>query len=329
MARHYARILTNIWDNEEFVDLDPDAKLLYFHVCSRRDLSFSGHLVMRERLWAQQVFKGDLERSTAALQALAAGDYVIIDETTNELFVRTFIRHDGAYRNPKMRPAIRSCITRVESERLRTLAATEFDACLGSIDGSPPPDPDEDLVDHQSDHQSDHRSDHRYDREPDRPPDHASDHTYSLHPSTHTDQSSVVTASRGALTLVHSRPDDDDRIQQAIELHALHESTGKKKPDRYATTIRTNDPIERGDDLRAYLERHPDATAHELAHMVLAVPTSETLPDRRPPAPVYPPCDDCANSGRRTVWATRPDGTEYSPGVEPCHCPQGQTMRTA
>lgn len=131
------------------------------------------------------------------------------------------------------------------------------------------------------------------------------------------------------LTLVANPPDDDDRIGQAIELHACHEATTRGKGNGYAQKIRTQDPIEHGPALRAYLDRHPDATDDELAHHVLGVPASEPLPHRRPPAPVYPPCDDCEGTGWLTVWAERDDGTEYSPGVQPCTCPQGQTMRTA
>lgn len=73
--------------------------------------------------------------------------------------------------------------------------------------------------------------------------------------------------------------------------------------------------------------RWPDATATELAHIVLNVPTSEPLPDRRPPRPEYPHCDECANVGWKTIWATDDDGHEYSPGVEPCHCPRGQALK--
>ena len=160
MARSYARILTNVWDNADFVATTPGAKLLFFHLCSRRDLSSAGHLVMRDRLWAQQVFNSDMEMFWDAMSELSDLRYVVIDDTTGELLIRTFIRHDGGFRNSKMRSAMRSAMGEMESTMLRDIAHASLIECTTEPPSDPPQDePSDALSDHPSDALSQEASD--------------------------------------------------------------------------------------------------------------------------------------------------------------------------
>lgn len=138
MARTYARVLTNIWENEQFRTLTADAKLLYLHLISRRDLSSAGHCIIRERQWATQALEGDARRATTALSELETGRYVIIDDDSGELLIRTFIRHDGGYRNPKHRRGIESAIAAIDSRTLRNIAHESLaSALVGPTDSYP------------------------------------------------------------------------------------------------------------------------------------------------------------------------------------------------
>jgi hypothetical protein len=125
MAREYARIKVSVWDDSSgFVQsLDVNAKLLYIHLISRRDLSYAGHLFVRAHRWAAACFAGDLTVCEEALAALVAERYVMIDDLTGELLIRTYIKHDGGWRNPKVRKAIESAISKIESPELSTAAA--------------------------------------------------------------------------------------------------------------------------------------------------------------------------------------------------------------
>ena len=143
MARTYARVLTNIWENDDFRTLSADAKLLYLHLISRRDLSSAGHCIIRERQWATQALEGDTQRAATALSELETDRYVIIDDDSGELLIRTFIRHDGGYRNPKHRRGIESAIAAIDSRALRNIAHESLSSALaGPTDGYPQDEPD-------------------------------------------------------------------------------------------------------------------------------------------------------------------------------------------
>jgi hypothetical protein len=125
MARSYARINVGVWENDDFVTLSPNAKLLYFHVISRRDLSPLGSLIIRDKVWARQVFNGDTDALWSALAELEVGRYVFTDADTGELLIRTFLRHDNSpHINWKHASAILGAVDRLDSEPLRTIAET-------------------------------------------------------------------------------------------------------------------------------------------------------------------------------------------------------------
>lgn len=235
MARSFAKILTSIWDDEDFVHLSSDAKLLYFHLVSRRDVSMAGHVVMREQQWAMKVFDGDTARLELAMAELTDKHFVIVDRAQLELLIRTFIRHDGGFKNSKMAAAIRSAIHRMESPSLRRLAEHQLDACLGGTDPEPPGN-------RRSDERSDPRSEGRSDDASDR----VSDPTYSLkpadcslHPSSVSDPFGVATT----LTLVPPAADDGQdfasRILDAMAKQRAAEQ-GKGGHRGYIRTVRAD-----------------------------------------------------------------------------------------
>ena len=94
--------MVDIWTDREFLALPPTAQRLYMFLISQPDIAHDGVLALRERRWA-----GSASGLTAAsvvddLVALAAARFVVIDQTTEELLVRSFIRRDGVYRQPNL-----------------------------------------------------------------------------------------------------------------------------------------------------------------------------------------------------------------------------------
>lgn len=94
MPRRFAPLLTSIWDNDGFRDLSPSAQRMYLQVLSQKRLSLCGVVPYQVRNWARGctgITEDDIERDIAEL---IDRDYVWVDRQTEELVVRTMIKHD-------------------------------------------------------------------------------------------------------------------------------------------------------------------------------------------------------------------------------------------
>ena len=106
MARKHARIFVSIWDDPEFTALDPASQILYFAVLSSRDLSWCGvHPLLPQRFTG--IAAGLNERRVRTeLGKLADASFLVVDEATAEMAVRTFVRHDGVLDQPNVTKAM-------------------------------------------------------------------------------------------------------------------------------------------------------------------------------------------------------------------------------
>jgi hypothetical protein len=127
MARSYGRILVAIWNDEEFLALDPPEKLVYLMLATQATISPAGVLAITINRWANKALSGDLERLTLALKELDRTRFVVIDDYAEELLVRTFVKHDGGTDNPNRTKAVLASIKAIGSSRIRSALAIELD----------------------------------------------------------------------------------------------------------------------------------------------------------------------------------------------------------
>lgn len=127
MARAAARILTSIWQDEAFVRLGARAQWLYMLLLSQPDLNHLGVLSLAVGRWASRAAgttDADVEK---ALADLAEADFVVVDWAAHQLLIRTFIRHDGVYRQPNVLRAAKACIPALYSAVLAQATITELE----------------------------------------------------------------------------------------------------------------------------------------------------------------------------------------------------------
>lgn len=126
MARDHARILCRIWEDPDFRACSPEAQRVYFLLLSQPTLNHAGVIGMTMRRWARCCDKteaGDLE---GALAELEARRFVVIDDETEELLVRSFIRNDGVASQPNVLKTALKEAQAVASARLRAELAAEL-----------------------------------------------------------------------------------------------------------------------------------------------------------------------------------------------------------
>lgn len=134
MARTEARISVAIWDDEEFLALSPLAQRTFMFLLSQRDLSYVGVLPLRERRWASKAAGLTADELRDNLEELDAARFVVLDDDTEELLIRSFIRGDEVYRQPQLIRSARDALSMVTSPRVHAALAEELRR-IASLDG--------------------------------------------------------------------------------------------------------------------------------------------------------------------------------------------------
>lgn len=124
MARTYTKLMVSLSTDADFLKLSERAKYVYLMLLAQPKLSSAGCIPYQPTKWVKWSTDSTLETVARAIGELQAASFVYVDDDTEELLIRSFIRHDGGYKNPKMRVAVESAIAAIESDALRDVAAT-------------------------------------------------------------------------------------------------------------------------------------------------------------------------------------------------------------
>jgi hypothetical protein len=144
MARTEARIFTSIWSDPDFLSLTRDAQGLYMFLLSQRELSYCGVMPLRPSRWAPKaagLTLADVERDLKELEGTAypspnpapeegaqgAGrrPFVVTDSDTGEIFVRSLLRRDNAWKQPNLLKQAIDSSEEIESQRIRAALLAE------------------------------------------------------------------------------------------------------------------------------------------------------------------------------------------------------------
>jgi hypothetical protein len=132
MARTYARLMVAVWSDPEFLELTDQAQRTYFLLMSNPKLSRAGCIPAQPAKWARLAKNTTTKQVAAAIVELATARFLMIDNYTEEVLIRSFIRHDGGAKNPNLSKSIASDITLIESPVLRAVAIGEFERAGGN-----------------------------------------------------------------------------------------------------------------------------------------------------------------------------------------------------
>lgn len=115
MARSEARIKTSIWHDPDFVALDPFAQWVYMLAVSQATVNFCGVTPYTPRKWSHLANGVTVTHIRKAVAILVAHDYVLVDEDTEELWIRTFVKHDGVLTKPNVTVAMSRDFAAIQS----------------------------------------------------------------------------------------------------------------------------------------------------------------------------------------------------------------------
>jgi hypothetical protein len=119
MARSYAPLMTTIWSDEDFVALDPDAQRIYLLALSQPNITYCGVVAYTPKRWARMSAGSTVADVESAVQDLVVAGFVRLDDDTEELWVRSFVRHNGVLTQPQLAKSMARSFEDILSAELR------------------------------------------------------------------------------------------------------------------------------------------------------------------------------------------------------------------
>lgn len=130
-GRKFAVVQVAIWDDPDFAALSGDEQWLYLAAISSPDMSYVGVLPLLPQRFARLAKGMTVRRVETALRNLHAGNYLVVDDDTGEILVRTYVRHDGVLKQPNVVRAMNKAFDKVHSEHLREVILEEVGKAIG------------------------------------------------------------------------------------------------------------------------------------------------------------------------------------------------------
>lgn len=127
MARGHGRILTSIWEDSDFLKLDEREQRFYLFLISQPNLNHAGLLPLTLRRWSRKAHGLTSAEVEKRLQSLDGAQFIVVDDDTEELLIRSFVRNDGVWKQPKVMGAMVSGALEISSWRLRSALLAEVD----------------------------------------------------------------------------------------------------------------------------------------------------------------------------------------------------------
>lgn len=125
-------IQTAIWLDRDFLALGVDAKLLYLLLLTQPDVTHVGIVTTAPARWTRQLGMTQ-RRLQAALRELVDTRFIVVDEATDEVLIRSWVKHNLA--GSKLEQAGKTHFTLVASSLLRWVLQSEH----SELFGDPPP----------------------------------------------------------------------------------------------------------------------------------------------------------------------------------------------
>lgn len=126
MANDYARVMRSIWADDDFRDLAYPSQWLYFHLLTSPALNYAGVTDWRPARIAALTRDLTPDGIEAASVELEGNAYTVVDRDSEEVLIRSFIRHDGLMGSPNMAAAMAKAHAAIASKALRGVIVHEL-----------------------------------------------------------------------------------------------------------------------------------------------------------------------------------------------------------
>lgn len=126
MARGQANIQRDIWTSQEFRDLTESEQRLYFFLLSNDTLSYAGVGDWRPKRLKKFAADSSAEHMAKVGESLQSKSFILIDEDTEEVLIRSFLKHDGVLKQPRLTVSMANAYGGIASEKIRAVLIYEL-----------------------------------------------------------------------------------------------------------------------------------------------------------------------------------------------------------
>lgn len=126
MARDRASIKIDIWSDDDWCDLDDGAQFLYLQLLSHATMSYAGVVDWRPKRIAGLSSNGSAAEVESRAARLQEHGFVLVDDDTEEILVRSFVKHDGLLKHPKLPVSLALAFAAIGSRKIRRVVAFEL-----------------------------------------------------------------------------------------------------------------------------------------------------------------------------------------------------------
>lgn len=126
MARERATINIDIWSDADFRALTAPAQSLYFKLTTHPKLDYCGCTEFhpgRLAAMSKEQTAGDV---MVAAQELSDTFFCVFDQSTDEVMVRSFLRHDGLMHQPRLAVSAAKAYGAIASNKIRAVVVHEL-----------------------------------------------------------------------------------------------------------------------------------------------------------------------------------------------------------
>jgi hypothetical protein len=134
VARTHGRIYTSIWDSgSEFRTLTARAQRVYLVLLSQPQINNCGCLPYVPKKWVRLAPDETDATLETAIRELVDRRFIVLDEQTDELLIRTFIKHDRIEKQPQLAQAARREFGETESREIRRQLLLGYPDLFGDV----------------------------------------------------------------------------------------------------------------------------------------------------------------------------------------------------
>jgi hypothetical protein len=131
MAREHANVRLDMWGDRDWRALTSDAQRLYLLLLTHPETNRAGVSDWRPGRLSQMCSDKSADDVRETARELIAKYFIAVDEVTEEVLIRSFVKYDGVLKQPNMTVTMVNDWTGVASERLRGIVAFEVKKIRG------------------------------------------------------------------------------------------------------------------------------------------------------------------------------------------------------
>jgi len=126
MPRDYAQIRQDMWSDDRWRGLTPMAQWLYMLLLSDPRLTYAGVTDWHPGKLSQRAKECTGRDVLIAAAELSDDHFIVIDEETEEVMIRSYLKHDPLMRNPRLAVTMAKDFGAVASNKIRAAIVWEL-----------------------------------------------------------------------------------------------------------------------------------------------------------------------------------------------------------